>query len=528
MKNGLRFLLLALASVLLGVGTWLLSEKPDVRATVSRVRTGIAETVDTALEAFSTPVPEATPTPAPTDAPETHVDASGKGLTDADLVMFENGLYLVELNLVSNDLSVAAVDALMQKLPNCDIRWSVPIGGRRFDSALTDIVLPAGTTAQELYNLRFFRNLRFVDGRQTSVGEDLYDYSFGRANVEFRYEIDIGGVRVDDDAESCTLNASDVSPDTLPALVHMLPKLRAINFTGKQLTWGELDALRAALPGIEITADIEINGEWYPMTTESLDLSGAKIDDVTDLSNRLLRLPMLKTVDVTDTNLDETAYNALCAARSDVLFVRTVQVGGFTVRTDIRAFSNRMTGGTGGVALTGDSAELTGDDLRNLRLCTELVALEIDGEDRLTDLTALSTLKNLKYLTLSDCELTDITALGELKSLVMLDLTQNCIGDFSALRGLTALEELNVGSNLPPSGETTREELRLGKLETLMQMTWLKRLWCMHNSFGSEEIGELAAALPETTVVAKNKAGDDAEWETGPRVREMRELIGIG
>lgn len=526
MKNGLRFFLLGLASLLLGIGMWLISEKPDVKALAATARSGVERTVDAAREVLFTPVPEVTPTPAPTEIPQNRVDASNRGLSDDDLAIFAGDPYLVELNLLSNDLTAQGIDALASKLPNCDIRWSVPIGGQRFDSAMTDITLPADTSEAELYDLRFFQELQRVDGRQTAIGEAIYDYSFGRADVEFRYAIDIGGVKVEDDAETCSLAASTVTVDELPALVHMLRKLKAIDFTGRRLPWEELDRLQKALPNMEITADVEIYDVWYPDTTEMLDLSGAAIGDIDDLTARLSRLTKLSAVDVTGTELTEEAYNALASKRPDVHFVRTVSVGGFTVRTDIRAFSNRMKDGSRGVTLTGKSAELTGDDLANLKYCPELVALEIDDESHLGDLTALKELKGLRYLKLNDCNLEDITPLGELGELVLLDLHHNLIGDFSALKKLTKLEELNVSTNLPPSGDVTREELSDGKLEALMQMTWLDRLWCLHNSFDSDEIKELTAALPETLAVAKDKRGVDAEWEDGIRVKELHELLG--
>ena len=48
---------------------------------------------------------------------------------------------LTSLNLTGSDITIEEYTALQTALPNCDIRWSVPLGGERIDSTATELTL---------------------------------------------------------------------------------------------------------------------------------------------------------------------------------------------------------------------------------------------------------------------------------------------------------------------------------------------------------------------------------------------------
>lgn len=63
------------------------------------------------------------------------------------------------------------------------------------------------------------------------------------------------------------------------------------------------------------------------------------------------------------------------------------------------------------------------------------------------NISALSSLTNLKDLVLSENQISDISALSSLKSLTDLRLFDNQISDISALSGLSKLSDLDISRN---------------------------------------------------------------------------------
>ena len=110
------------------------------------------------------------------------------------------------LDLRQEELSVSAYTALARKLPDCEIRWSVPLGGAHYDSASESLAVPAVYAGEEA-NFAFFPRLKSLDLRQA----DLTAESFAaiRAAVPacaVRWSIPIGGKTYDSAAKSITVS----------------------------------------------------------------------------------------------------------------------------------------------------------------------------------------------------------------------------------------------------------------------------------------------------------------------------------
>ena len=78
--------------------------------------------------------------------------------------------------------------------------------------------------------------------------------------------------------------------------------------------------------------------------------------------------------------------------------------------------------------------------------------------NQISDISALSVLRNLIGLSLSGNQISDISALSGLTNLTHLYLYDNQISDISAMSGLTNLEALHLNKN-PVVENKSREEI---------------------------------------------------------------------
>lgn len=90
---------------------------------------------------------------------------------------------------------------------------------------------------------------------------------------------------------------------------------------------------------------------------------------------------------------------------------------------------------------------LTADETPSFQQTDELAELDCTGRD-ITDISALTSFKNLKSLKLNNNKITDITPLSSLAKLTYLDLSDNPIVDVSPLSGFDVLEELVLQNTL--------------------------------------------------------------------------------
>ena len=139
-------------------------------------------------------------------------------------------------------------------------------------------------------------------------------------------------------------------------------------------------------------------------------------------------------------------------------------------------------------------------------------ALDI-GHMSIHDVSFLEGMTSLKYLILAHTFVTDISPISNCKNLVFLELDFSSVRDFTPLQGCTALEDLNIG-------ETYAD------VEPLLEMTWLKNLWCVKRGYGS--VKKLTEGLPSTVHI--NSLGGETVgngWRKLPNYYAMRDTLGM-
>ena len=139
-------------------------------------------------------------------------------------------------------------------------------------------------------------------------------------------------------------------------------------------------------------------------------------------------------------------------------------------------------------------------DVSVLAGLTELKTLNLSF-NKLTDLSPLAGLKQIEELDLRSNQLTDVSALAGLKQLETLDLGFNQLTDVSSLAGLKRLKELDLGNN-----NLTDKQLK--NLAGLKHLEWL---YLENNpnlaraEIAKSGIAKLQKALPKCKIYSNPK-----------------------
>ena len=212
--------------------------------------------------------------------------------------------------------------------------------------------------------------------------------------------------------------------------------------------------------------------------------------------------PNVKKFEMCDCGLSNEEMGQLREQYPNVTFVWMLHLLKYNVRTDAQAFSTLIS------KWVGQIDENTFAPL--FQYCTELRALDL-GHCDFTDISAISNLKHLIVLVISDNHVKDISALSELHDLVFLDLNCNRIRDISPILHLNKLEVLGLDSNPVKN---------LDKLSGLncpnMQFVYITRI-----PMSEKTAGSIKKALPDDCIFYHG-AGNGEAWFRREPTRTLR------
>lgn len=499
-----------------------------------------------------------------------------------DLVKYEN---LATLDIRGADIAVEQYQQLQSALPNCQILWSVPIAGMKFDSQLTEITLSAETDAQSLDLLRFFPNLTRVDARACSCYDALVSKSIELSPVAFVWQIDVAGITVLNTDSSLDLSGKTIGAETLMTALSHLPGLTSVDITNTDISEPDAEALLARFPNISFLRTIDIFGVQVDTDATELDLTGAQITDETALSDKLASLKKLESVDLTGQALSFETMAALEERYALVRFSFTFELFGQQLTpetTDLDLSGQTFTSveevseGLGHLpALTSCNlcgSGLTSEQMLELkaafpnvkfvwyveigawRVRTDIEAFSTgnqktfpndageftgDGHTSLVDddLAPLQYCTDLVYLDLGHNKITDLSFVHNLPKLKVLIVANNKIKDVTPLSGLADLEYLEIFMNYvedfsPLSGLTKLAYLNIARtsitdVTPLLGMTQLKMLWLMNNKISDSDLAKLTEALPECTISSRGAHSTANGWRDTDIYREFQEKFGL-
>ena len=476
---------------------------------------------------------------------------------------------LETLDLRGNELSAESVVELQNKLPDCAIRWDIPLGELRYDSELEELVLDDLSMA-DWQNLLLFPKLRkltvngFDDPEALSVlgekGLELhYNVALGSRRINsltptltvddadvdeltavlpllpelrtlrvencslsdseklnlqqsypdtvFVWDVSLGGQHCQSSASKLTIPAGQLSAAELREKLCLFPRMKDVDITACGYTLEEINGLRTAFPALHFIWSVEILGKTFSGDATEIDLSGIKMTDSTAVEAALPWLPDLERVVMCDCGFSNEEMDALNKKYADIRFVWRVYFGTFNLRTDATSF----------IAAKYDNWVMLHDgDCKVLNYCTDLEALDL-GHMAISDLSFVRSMPHLKYLVVVEAYITDITPLADCKELKYLEIFKNPLADLAPLLEVKTMEDLNICYIWIPTDLAFQQ---------LSQMTWLDRLWFCGTWFTEAQKQELQAKIPDCEMDMRWGAeSTGGTWRKHEHYYEMRDAF---
>lgn len=464
------------------------------------------------------------------------------GSTVADFAPIAQLSNLRQLDVRGNHaFTEADYAALSSALPNCHIRWSVPVGEMWFDSDQTDVDL-TGVPLEisqlralferypdkhfaylvPLFDNRYAPDTQVLDlrGRAADVGAvsealtmltqvreidlrgvpasvdsiaALWD-AYPQIHFMFTCAVPTGQLTTEDSIVTVTGGYEDLQ--AYLAYVNYLPNLERMDASAIELNDEQADAMRTDSRAEKLIYSISAFGKRVSSANTELNLDKTAIASVEDVERLLERMPGLKKLSMCDCGLTQEQMAQLFDAHPDVKFVWWVQFGHYKLRTDATSFTTNL--------WDGNKYNYTSATFAPLRFCTDLMMLDL-GHNKITSIEGLRGLKKLRVLILADNKISDISALEDLKDLEFVELFLNDITDLTPLADKQHLVDLNVFYN--PIG---------GNYEVLKSITSLQRLWIGGCRLSADQLSDLQQALPGTKINASGRSSTGNGWRKHP------------
>ncbi len=426
--------------------------------------------------------------------------------------------------------------------------------------------------------LDVFPSLDLIDlcGFELSLDEkQRLSERFPGAKIKCRTYITLFDKKIyTDEAEIDLSGVPEIDTEELKTALSSLPAAVRV-FSDTRMPAKDKESLKAEFSGIafDIPGFVEICGIPIEDETTELGLNGEKID-AAELSEALKYLPLLQTVSLLDTGLDEDGQYALATEFPGVKFLWQVNILGdlygpdttdldlsnkkeltadimrrklrlmpWLTRVDLSDISatNEELGAlreefpnvkivwmlhmlrwylkTDAIAYSDlirdyDYQRLTDEDIQCLKYCTDLQALDL-GHQAITDISVICDyLPELRILILADNQVKDLSPVVKLKHLHYIELFVNPgLTDVSPLGECKELVDVNISY------------LDINDISALLDLPLIERFWIEHTYVPQEQIQQLRDNHPDATIINKGSGSVDQGWRTHPRYYAMKEMF---
>lgn len=420
----------------------------------------------------------------------TTLDLRDKGLTDVSDLLKQT--QLTALDLRGNEITPADFDTLKAALPNCEILWSVPLNGARYESSTTALTLDTATDdlGDMLAYFPLLTSVQLATAPDDATAKDLAERY---PNVQFLWDVTINGVTYAPDTETLDLSGKTVDLATLGRELRGLSKLTSVAFGEEKFALADQITLANAYPQVSFVWNVQLLEDLSVRSdVTELDVRKHIVPDAAAFSDALVLFPKLTMLDMCGTGPSDEEMAAIRARYPQVKVVWFIHIYNWVIRTDIKGFStgNRSRFPNGGGRYEAGTAQfsyhkLQAEDFEVLKYCTDLIALDIGHCTRLGNVDFLKYVPNLQYLDIALCNIEDISALENMHDLVYLQMMYNYISDPSPIKNNTKLRYVNASNNT------------LTSADVFTTLPNLERLWINCSGLSNEQIASLSAALTE-------------------------------
>lgn len=427
---------------------------------------------------------------------------------------------LTALDVSGCGLTVEEAADLQASYPQIDLTYPVSVNGQQISNHETAIVLTGTLTDETVKALAAFDDLREADLKDCAWdAETLLKLLEAYPETEFAYTVPLGSGSMDKTVQELTVSA-DTEVSQLETALSLLPQVEKVDLHEAGYTEEEAKALIEAYPNIVFACTLTfLDRRWETTGMEELDLSGTQVSDPAQVEEAMRCIHDLGKLVLSDCGLTDEQLDALNREYPDTRIVWTVRMGPHKLRTDAEAFStfNRAkhiskVDPPDVVASKRSTYRLTTEDIRVLRYCTDLIALDL-GHNNIDDISVLENCPHMQYLIIADNFLTDISVVTQLKELIYVEFFMNTITDVSPFAELENLLDLNLCTN------------NISDFSPLYGLRNLERLWYWNNKVTAEQEKEIAAALPDCLCEAHCDGDTGSGWREHERYFVMRKLF---
>ena len=397
----------------------------------------------------------------------------------------------------------ALLRELQQRHPDCHIIYSVTLCEKSWDYRETRLTLDsadAATLEERLPYLPQAETVHLTGSLPTM--EQLTALQAAFPAIRFIWETEIGDALLTSDTQRLDLSGQTPDPAGLADIFSRYPNLSHVDMRRCGLTDDEMMALADAFPGITFLWEMTVAGVRVSTGAEEIDISGNPVEDIAQIEKLLPYFPNLKKVVMCGCGIDNETMDAVNRKYENIRFVWSVYMGPILLRTDSTYFIPVKWG-----------AEVTTEDLYNLRYCTDMIGVDIGHMD-VDSCEWAAYMPNLRYLLMADTPMQDISPLKDLKNLVYLELFMTRVTDLTPLLGCTALEDLNLCYTYADP-------------RPLLEMPWLQNIW-WSGGWGLQAYGyQLRQNNPNVHLEYTTGSSTGAGWRELKNYYEMRDLMGM-
>lgn len=428
--------------------------------------------------------------------------------------------------------------------------WNVTVPEAQDKSSIDSLSMVV--TENTIRELEEYPNLKVLDLSGSTCYTAIMVYIQNHPQVDVAYTVDFGSASIVSWSENVTLPGEGLTFQTLRTNLVYLPQLKSLQLPRTTLSYAEIENLRSTYPNVNITYTVGFRGMEFGEETESVNLAGMTVDEISSVIGMLEALPNLNYVELMNDSgtcaLSRQDVKQLVEAAPDVrfhyifsLFGRTVSTSDETIRfeklsltadaePEIReALSIMSPGSTLILDRCGLSSELL-DSIRADFDNVDLVWRVYYGTDnRYTALTNATTIRSVYNVTDSTCSelkyvrsakyidmghndtLTDVSFIGYMPDLEILILSGCAASDLSGFENCKKLEYLELANCLklsdisPLSGCASLKYLNIcyTKVSSLMPLDGLdiQNLFCKKTRVGADEQNQFKEIHPDATAV---------------------------
>ncbi len=383
------------------------------------------------------------------DREETKLDLSGCGIHSVlGLARLDK---LTELDITDNDISINSYKYLKGKLPDCDIRWDIPLSADTSipsDVSSADVSSSVGISESKLEKaLTVAEQLERLDVSDCGLGSDRLLELEGQYGIDLIWDIELFGQKFQNDSKELSLaGMSGISLDLLTEQLRYFDRLEHVDLSDCGFSDTELYDFSVRNPQASISWKVKIGEGEYNTDSESLHIQNAGVSDLSALKY-FYRLK--------DLRLDGNEITDI----SPIYDVTTLQV--------LYLANNKIA------------------NVSPLSSLSELRYLDLNGND-INDATPLSSLGKLEYLYLDRNHVTNMAQLSGMESLKELSLQRNGIEETAGFGNMPALTKLSLRYNDLDDPD---------KLSGLSGLSSLEMLDLQQNGLNNREQGDVQEAL---------------------------------